>query len=288
MANTIIWNRHDYVMRMRNRINAPQTWKDVLKVIYSASRSITNSYMSTEPDTQTGTRGTAYSYTDFALTAEVLTIDQFAIIPMLVDEADRNQQDYVGQMVIAEYQGDKINEKIETLMLAEHASWKDFGVTDLAGGADDDTSQITVSAANIDDIIRAIKRKIYANNGVELATKNGLFIVWRATDFELLEAFVQANGFTEADIGLKNGIPVQKAFRYMGVDHYLSNSHTANHVFAGIKKMGDLGILRGTFGKAKFIEDPGLVSGLGIVSRLDHGFDWPAQRAEFFLDVNVA
>ena len=288
MANTIIWNRHDYVMRMRNRINAPQTWKDVMNVIYSASRSITNSYMSTEPDTQTGTRGTAYSYTDFALTAEVLTIDQFAIIPMFVDEADRNQQDYVGQMVIAEYQGDKINEKIETLMLAEHAGWKDFGATDLNNTGDDDTTQITVSAANIDDIIRAIKRKIYANNGVELATKNGLFIVWRATDFELLEAFVQANGFTEADIGLKNGIPVQKAFRYMGVDHYLSNSHTANHVFAGIKKMGDLGILRGTFGKAKFIEDPGLVSGLGIVSRLDHGFDWPAQRAEFFLDVNVA
>ena len=288
MANTIIWNRHDYVMRMRNRINAPQTWKDVLNVIYSASRSITNSYMSTEPDTQTGTRGTAYSYTDFALTAEVLTIDQFAIIPMLVDEADRNQQDYVGQMVIAEYQGDKINEKIETLMLAEHAGWKDFGATDLSNTGDDDTTQITVSAANIDDIIRAIKRKIYANNGVELAVKNGLFIVWRATDFELLEAFVQANGFTEADIGLKNGIPVQKAFRYMGVDHYLSNSHTANHVFAGIKKMGDLGILRGTFGKAKFIEDPGNVSGLGIVSRLDHGFDWPAQRAEFFLDVNVA
>jgi len=288
MANTIIWNRHDYVMRMRNRINAPQTWKDVLNVIYSASRSITNSYMSTEPDTQTGTRGTAYSYTDFALTAEVLTIDQFAIIPMLVDEADRNQQDYVGQMVIAEYQGDKINEKIETLMLAEHAGWKDFGATDLNNTGDDDTTQITVSAANIDDIIRAIKRKIYANNGVELATKNGLFIVWRATDFELLEAFVQANGFTEADIGLKNGIPVQKAFRYMGVDHYLSNSHTANHVFAGIKRMGDLGILRGTFGKAKFIEDPGLVSGLGIVSRLDHGFDWPAQRAEFFLDINVA
>jgi len=87
---------------------------------------------------------------------------------------------------------------------------------------------------------------------------------------------------------LKNGIPVQKGFRYMGVDHYLSNSHAAGHVFAGIKRMGDLGILRGTFGKAKFLEDPGNISGLGIVSRLDHGFDWPAQRAEFFMDVRVA
>ena len=287
MANTIIWNRHDFVNRMRARIAAPSTWRDVMNVIHSASRSITNAYMSTEPSLQTGTRGTAYGYSDFAITAEVLTIDQFEIIPMLVDEADRNQQDYVGQMKIAEFQGDKISERIETLVLAQHASWKNFGVTDLAGGAADDDTAIAVSAANIDDMIRAIKRKLYQNNGVDLAVKHGIFIVWRAADFELLEAFVQANGFTEADIGLKNGIPVQKAFRYMGVDHYLSNSHTAGHVFAGIKRMGDLGILRGTFGKAKFIEDPGLVSGLGIVSRLDHGFDWPAQRAEFFMDVRV-
>ncbi len=273
---------------MRARIAKPTTWTDVLNVNYSNFRSLTNSYMSTEPDTQTGTRGTAYGFTDFTLTAEVLTIDQYAIIPMLVDEADRNQQDYVGQMRIAEYQGDKISEKMESLTLAQHGSWTNFGVTDLSNSGDDDDNTITVSAANVDDIIRAIKRKLYANDGVELAVKHGIFIVWRAQDFELLEAFVQANGFTEADISLKNGIPVEKAFRYMGVDHYLSNSHTANHVFAGIKRMGDLGILRGTFGKAKFIEDPGLVSGLGIVSRLDHGFDWPAQRSEFFVDVNVA
>ena len=99
---------------------------------------------------------------------------------------------------------------------------------------------------------------------------------------------MQANGFTEADISLKNGIPVQKAFRYMGVDHYLSNSHTANHVAAGIKKQAELGILTGTFGRAKFIEDPAKTSGLGIVSRIDYGFNFPAQLAEFFMDVNVA
>ena len=106
--------------------------------------------------------------------------------------------------------------------------------------------------------------------------------------------FVQANGFREADIALKNGIPVQKAFRYMGVDHYLSNSHTATHVFAGIKRQGEIGILSGTFGKVKFLEDPAIAvdtapqgSGLGIVSRIDYGFNWPAQLAEFFINVNV-
>lgn len=294
MANTMIWSKYDYVQKMRARINAPTTWTDVMDVKYSDSYSIINAYMSTEPALAAGTRGTAYAYKDFALTAETLTISSIQQLAMFVDEADRYQQTYVNQMSLADYHGKKTVEKLESLVLAQHTNWKDFGATDLANTGDDDTTKITVSASNIDDIIRAIKRKLYANNGVDLAVENGIFIVWRAQDFELLEAFVQANGFTEADVALKNGIPVQKAFRYMGVDHYLSNSHTANHVFAGIKKMGEIGILRGTYGKCKFLEDPPIsvttnapASGLGIVSRVDYGFDWPTQRAEFFIDVNV-
>jgi len=288
MPNTIIFNKHDYVMRMRKRLVAPSTWKDVLKVKYSNVRTIVGSYMSTEPSVVSGTRGTAYNYEDFVLTADTLTISTYKVIPMFIDEADRYQQTYVNQMSIADFQGKAIDEALETLILATHASWKDFGVTDLANSGDDDTSAITVSAANIDDIIRAIKRKLYENNGVNLAVENGIFIVWRAEDFELLEAFVQANGFTEADISLKNGIPVQKAFRYMGVDHYLSNSHTSGHVFAGIKRQAEIGILSGTYGKAKFIEDPAKLSGLGIVSRVDYGVNFPAQLSEFFCDINVS
>ena len=294
MANTVIWNKHDYVQRMRARINKPQCWTDILNVKYSNNRTVVGGYMSTEPTAVTGTRGTAYNFDDFTITADTLTIDQIKMIPMFIDEADRFQQTYVSQMDIADFQGKKINEKLENLMLAEHASWKDFGLTDLANTGDDDTSAITVSAANIDDIIRAVKRKLYKNDGVEFAVEKGIFFVWRAEDFELLEAFVQANGFREADIALKNGVPVQKAFRYMGVDHYLSNSHTAGHVFAGIKRMGEIGILRGTYGKVKFLEDPAISvatapqgSGLGIVSRVDFGFNWPAQLAEFFCDINV-
>ncbi len=275
-------------MRMRNRLATPTTWKDIINVMISDVRTKVNSYLDTEPSVDTGqTRDTAYTYNDFKLTADTLTIDQYEIIPILIDEADRHQQTYLDQMKIAKFQGAKIDERLETLILSEHTNWKNFGVTDLSNSGDDDTTKITVSAANVDDIIRAIKRKIYANNGVDLAVENGIFIVWRAEDFELLEAFVQANGFTEADIGLKNGIPVQKAFHYMGVDHYLSNSHAANHVFAGIKKQAEIGILRGTWGKVKFIEDPGLVSGLGIVNRLDYGTNYPAQLAQFFMDINV-
>ena len=117
MANTVVWNKHDYVQRMRQRIAKPTTWMDILNVKYSNNRTIVGGYMSTEPSVVAGTRGTAYNYQDFAITADTLTINGFKIIPMFVDEADRYQQTYVDQMKIAEFQGDKISEKIESLTL---------------------------------------------------------------------------------------------------------------------------------------------------------------------------
>jgi len=290
LANTIVWNKHDYVVKMRERINHPACWRDVLNVKVADVRTIVNASLTaaTEPAVDTGTRGTAYTYNDAILLADTLTIDQYRVIPVLIDEADRHQQSYLGQMEIATYQGKKFTEYLEAQMLAQFASWTDFGAGDLANTSTDDATQITVSGTNIDNIIRAIKRKLYKNNGVDFAAEKGIFIVWRPTDFEFLEEFVQANGFTEADLALKNGIPVEKAFKYLGVYHYLSNEHTANHVFAGIRGMGELGILRSTFGRVKYIEDPGLVSGLGVVSRLDYGWNFPAYHAQFVMDVNVA
>lgn len=293
MANTVTYNKHDYVVKMRERLNKPTTWKDIMNVIISDNRTIVNSVLATEPSVVSGTRGTAYNYEDFTLTADTLTISTFKNIPIFIDEADRYQQTYFKQMEIADFQGKKINELLESQVLAQHASWTDFGAGDLANTSSDDTTQITVSATNIDDLIRAIKRKIYANNGVEIAAENGFFCVWRAADYELLEGFVQGNGFSEADVALKNGVPV--GMKYMGMWHYLSTSHTANHLFAGVKRAGkDLGILRSTYGKAKFIEDPAKLSGLGIVSRVDYGFSFPSagptgqKLQQLSVDVNVA
>ena len=192
MANTIVFNKHDYVTRLRARINKPANWEAVLNVKYSNDRTVVNGSMSTEPSIQTGTRGTAYGYQDFILTADTLTIDKYRVLPVFIDEADRYQQGYADQMSIADFQGKKISEYLESQMLAQHGSFTNFGVTDLANTGDDDTTQITVSAANIDDIIRAIKRKLYKNNGVEFAIEKGVFIIWRPEDYELLEAFVQA------------------------------------------------------------------------------------------------
>ena len=289
MANTVTWNKHDYVQQMRRRIDKPTCWKDILDVQYSNNRTIVNSSLTTEPSVVAGTRGTAYNYEDFILTADTLTINQFYNTPIFIDEADRHQQSYVDQMKIADFQGKKINEKLESLMLAAHATnHTDYGAGDLAGTSTDDTTQITISATNIDDLWRDIRRKIWANNGVDFAVENGIFAVWTATEMSLLEGFAQANGYSEADMALKSGIPVQKGFYYGGVSHYLTTLQTANHRFAGIKKMGKLGILAATNGVAKFIEDPAKVSGLGIVSRNDHGFNWTSYYIQFNIDVNTS
>jgi hypothetical protein len=261
-------------------------WKDILKVTFSNNYSIISGYRSVEPDFAALTRGSAYTYQDFTIAQDTLTISTDKKLAMLIDEADRYQQSYTDWMEMADYQGQMALEYIEGVMLAAHTSWKDFGATDLANTGDDDTTRIDVSATTIDNIILAIKRKINANYGTKLAIQNGLFIVWRPQDWEALESFVMANGYNIADLALKNGVPAGTAFHYMGVDHYLSTSHTAYHVFAGIKKCGEIGILTGTWGQVKKIEEPGLVSGLGVVSRIDYGFLWPTPYAEFFIDVN--
>ena len=187
-------------------------------------------------------------------------------------------------MYWAELQAQLISERLENRMLAQHASWTDFGTSSIGGGGAA-TTQITVSASNVDNIIRAFKRLVNAANGMNLAARNGLGIAWRAADFEFLEEFVQANGFTTADVALQNG--AVSGLRYMGVDHYISTSHTANHVFATVKKAGSLGILKDTFVQIKIPQDPNLQSGIGIISRVDFGFAWWNNLDSLYYDINV-
>jgi hypothetical protein len=111
--------------------------------------------------------------------------------------------------------------------------------------------------------------------------------VWRPADFEYLEAFAQANGFTLSDEALRNGL--SGGINLMGATHYTSNLLTANHVIAGVKKVMHLGILTATYGKVKILnDDPNSVSGVGIVSRVDYQVKaWTRSKTCLF-DVNVA
>lgn len=289
MANTVIYTT-DYETTLQRRLAHPQMWKEVCDVVYTDTRTVTTGYMSTVPSVQTVTRGTAFNPQDFALTAENLTISTGRDMPIFVDFADLAQTGYNTQMEIAETQGELLNEFIEANVLAQHASWTNVGDSsgEIASGS---TTAITVSASNIDDIIRGIKRIIRVANGQSRMRQYGVFIVWRAADFELLEAFVQANGFNLADIALKEG--TVEGFKYMGVEHYWSNDHSAGHLFAGVKKTQKTGVLRSLYGKMMTQDFPagssgGILSGTLFYSRVDIGHLTPTNWVTTVYDINVA
>lgn len=285
MANTIVY-QEDWAVKLQERLDHPTTWKEVCRVEYTDTRVLNNPYMSTVPAVQNGTRGTAYTHQDVGETNESITISTYRVLPIFIDRADLAQSNYARQMEMAALQGQLLNEKIESAMLASHSDWTDFDNASIGGSA----GNITVSASNIDDIIRGIKREIREANGQEQMNRNGVFIIWRAADFEILEAFVQANGFVTADTYLKNGTVT--GLRYMGVDHYVSNDHTSGHLFAGVKKIYHLGICKSTYGQVVIDQEPaingsGAASGIGVVSRVDFAFKAWTNTAGLLFDVLV-
>lgn len=248
--------------------------------------------MATDVSEAAHTRDTGYSFADIAATDSALAITTSRIAAQKIDRADLTQLSFNAQMEIADRQGTLLAERIETAFLGTHASWTDVGDpgTGIVSG---NATAITVSAANIDDIVRAVRRIIIAANGAALAERYGICFVWRAADFEYLEQFAQANGFNLADTALKNGIP--NAYFLMGVYHYVSNNHTSGHVFAGVRKIVKCGILRSTWGQLVITQDPGggasttdQFSAIGLTTRADYGFLTPFAHSSLVYDINVA
>jgi hypothetical protein len=289
VANTITYETtFDDVLQ--DRLDHPTTWKEMCDVAISDTRVISSSYWSTTPSVQTVTRGTGHSMQTFVETAETLTISTGRDLGLFVDWGDLAQSPWTKPVELFDRIGALLNEFVETDVLAQHASWTDFGQETLDSGTTG-TTQITVSASNIDDIVRATRREIREGNGQMQMNQFGVGFVWRAADFEFIEAFTQANGFVSADEALKNG--TVEGAHYLGVDHFWSNEHTANHVFAGVKKIQRLGILRGTFGRAHTIDFPAgdtntYLSGRSYYSRVDIGHLIPTAHVGLLFDINVA
>jgi hypothetical protein len=289
IANTITYETL-YEDVLQDRLDRPTTWKEMCDVTVSDTRVISSSYMSTTPSVQAVTRGTGHAMQTFVETAENLTISTGRDLGLFVDWGDLAQSPWTKPAELFDRIGALLNEYIESAVLAQHATWTDFGTASIGGGGAA-TDPITVSASNIDDIIRGVKREIREASGQAKMNQYGVGFVWRAADFELLEAFVQANGFMTADQALKEG--TVEGLRYLGADHYWSNDHTTGHVFAGVKNIQRLGILRGTYGKAHTIEFPAgdsntYLSGVSFYSRVDIGHLTPTAHAGLVFDINVA
>jgi hypothetical protein len=230
-------------------------------------------YMSTVPSLQSHTRGTPYTYQVFTITSEYVTINQSQILGIPIDRADLAQLTFVKAIDYAALQGQLIDEYLETDMLANHAMWTNLDAGSLATGTAN-TVAIDVDLTTIFKIIGKMKTLISKANGDKIAGRNGLFIIWRPEDFEVLEEFASANGYNTADYALKNGI--DSGFIYRGVLHLKSNKHAIGHVFGGVKKVFALGICKSTYGDVQFNNDPatadGALSGIGVVSRIDWEF----------------
>lgn len=246
--------------------------------------------MSTVPSVQTATRGTATAAQTYADTNESITISTFLELPMYIDWADLAQSQYHSQMNMAELQALKLGESVEAGVLGDHTNWTDVGDDGSGGIASASTTKLTVTQNNIDDIIRGVKRIIRKANGQDLMARNGVFFVWRPEDFELLEGFVQANGTTPADRALVNG--TEAGMVYMGAYHYMSNSHTSGHLFAGVRRLHHLGIVRDTYGRVYRTDNPAgssgsTLSGVQISSRVDYAVKTWTNFAPLLYDINV-
>lgn len=276
--------KEDWAVAMQARLTEATKWKDFMRVDYREHKTLHNPYR-TDATVATLTRYTAYTAAQVAQTDETIAIDASYVVAEVIDRADLAQTGYLSQMESADHQAVMLNEQIETYIYAQHSQPTDFG--DTGGGVFGlAATGITVSATNIDNIITALLREISKAKGDALYERNGGFIVWRPADFEFLQQFMMANGFSAADKALQNG--VQGGVDYMGFTHYRSNLLTAGHVLAGVKKVYHLGILRDTYGQIVVDEkDPGLISGVGVTSRLDLKVKAWAKVKPVLFDVNV-
>jgi hypothetical protein len=271
--------------KLQERLDAPKVWKEVLQVKYTDTGTLKNPYL-TDATQSTGTRGTGYTSVAVATVDDSVSITDYVYSASHIDDADLAQKSFSDWMEVATNMGEILDEGMETAMLAEHAQWTNFDNASIGGGA----GNITVSLSNIKNIITGMKREIREAKGGTLAARNGMFIIWREADFELVEQLASSEGFNTADDALKNGI--KQGFKYMGVEHYSSPFHAAGHLYGGVKKGMMVGIVKSTYGRVKTIINPVVsgaqISGIGLETRIDRKFKAWTKMVPVQFDILVA
>lgn len=305
MANTVIL-QDVWENRLAQRLDKPQNWKDVCDVMYTDSKTTVLPYISAanEPAVPAALMTSVADRSDVtkvitpvAVTMATETLDVLTMVydSVYFDYADQAQVGYASIANMADLLGKKLGEKMESIILAEAANRTNFG--DTGGGVLGLASTaITVSATNIDDIVRGVIEQINTANGFDLYNQNGGFVVWRPSDWTFLVQFMQANGFTFADEALRDGGRGRMGKETMGLYHYVSTLHTSGHLFGGVRKLLKLGLLNDTMGRIFTVEHPatagsgstyGFLSGTQIYSRMDYGFKTQTNVAGLVFDINV-
>lgn len=303
MATLAAWKyQEDWDVKLATRLDRPQNWKEVCDVRYMKEQTIILPYISAggEPAVSTSHFAAATDRSDttkviplrtVTQSTESLTIVTTDFDSVYIDFADEAQSRYANQMQLADLLGKKLGERVETIILANHAAWTDMG-DDGAGNPALSTTAFTVTNSNVDDLIRGVKEQINTANGATFAAERGIFTVWRPADITKLEAFMQANGYSYADQALKDGFPPAGKYT-MGMYHYMSTSHASGHLMAGVRGAQLIGVQSSTFGKTYEVEHPasstaGNLSGSLIYWRLDYGLKVQTNILPVVYDINVA
>ena len=299
MANTIVYQAL-WENKLAQRLDKPQNWKETNDVVYTDAQTYNFPLVSTsnEPAVATLTNTAAgrstlsnvIPFIDVTETNQTLSIVTAEIDSVYLDYADQAQSNYAKMADMGNLLGKKIGERAQSISLGNHAAWTNIGDVG-AGVVGLGATAITVSASNVDDIVRGVIEQVYAANGFNLYKENGGFIEWRPADWTFMTQFMQANGFNMADSSLKDGGSI--GVDYLGLCHYVSTAHTAQHLFAGVRKVQKLGILKSTYGRTYVNEMPasstaGSLSGTQIHTRLDYGLLVPTNLLPTIFDVNVA
>lgn len=300
MSNTIVL-QEIWENKLAQRLDKPTNFKETCDVIYSDSQTyvlpyistggepaVSATYLTSEADRSNLTK--VVTLIDVTMSTETLQILTTNYDAVYVDYASQAQSNYAKIADLGTLLGKKLNERIESIIGANHINWTDFGDTG-AGTLGLGATQITVSGNNVDDIVRGVIEQIYAANGFDLYKENGGFISWTPAQWTFMVQFMQANGFNIADAALKNGGMI--GVDYLGLYHYVTTLGTANHTFAGVRKVQKLGLLRETYGKIYITETPssstaGFLSGTAIHGRLDYGLKVQTNVKPVVFDVNTA
>lgn len=288
--------------KLARRLDRPQNWKDVNDVVYTDAgtynfpllSSANEGAVATLTNTQAGRSllSNVIPFTVNTQTNQTLSVTIAEIISDFKDYADQAQSNYANMAEMGTYLGKKLGERAQAISLGNHANWTDFGDTG-AGVLGLASTTITNSATVVDDIIRGIIEQIQTANGWDFYVENGGFVEWRAKDWTFLVQYMQSMGYQFADEALRDGGKGRLGKEAMGLYHYVSTNHVANHVFAGVRKAQKFGILSKTYGKIYRQDNPssstaGSLSGTQIHSRLDYGLLVPTNLLPALFDVNVA
>ena len=295
--------QEDWDTTIAARLDRPQNWKDVCDVRYMQSQTLILPYISSggEPTVSESHFAAATDRSDttkviplrtVTQSSESLTIVSTDFDSWYIDFADEAQSKYASQMIAADLLGKKLGERVESIVLANHAAWTDVG-DDGTGAVGLSSTQLTVTETNVDNIVRGIIEQIQTANGWEQYLSKGGFVIWRPADWTKLVTFMQANGYSFADEALRDGGKGRMGKETMGLFHYVSNSHTANHIFAGVRGIQLVGVQSSTFGKTYKVDHPasstaGNLSGSLIYWRLDYGLKVQTNVKPITFDLNVA